>query len=890
MKYFVICHTHWDREWFAPFSFTRSLLPGFFEKLFEILEEDSSYCFVCDGQTLMLEDLQAEVGSDRSRFFLERLKRFSDRVDIGPYYGQIDWRIAEESAIRNIEVGLKKAKSYVENPMKVGWLLDNFGFSSQVPQIHRFFGIDTLFLWRGVDFPNGCLPKTEFFWESPDGSRVLAVFALDSYRNLMRICDFPEVAEKRLKMLVERLKPFSPSGILPIFDGYDLDPEPENPAAILDVDVVMPQKFADEARVKNVPRDVLQGEMNSGRLVCVFPGTLSTRQQLKLMNWTCEWALSKIVEPLAALAMLGSGSEMDFEEEWSLVLQNLIHDSISGVSVDEVHREMEERYRQVLESIENKITHLLPRAGRVLPNGVVVFNTNPYTSEGVFFREGRLFWFTAPGGSIAPVDLHSEEVVCENKEAESFQWENEHFSFELANGSMNIVREGTRAELLPLVLVDDGDAYSADLKNPVPMTFDSMYIQWRTTTASSVRARYTSEFADITVDLLFTHRPVLEMKVHLSGKGSGYALAILLKVFSGDRGIVVNMPFDRLKRPEQIIYPEPSSEVLPLLVAARETGANYVFPFKDLAGLRAGKEFFGVLAKGVYSYVSFPGEGIAPVLIRSVEWISKKHVEGRVGDAGPVMYVPGASMKRKISLDLAFYAGSYEFLDIWANAYLNPPMLFNVRGSGGSGLSFYRGNNVVFSTMKPFEGKILCRFYNPHEESGWLEFSDQVLEVKEMTSYDELNVVGKMVQVPPKTVKSFLLTFKPVDTHGVSDVELLYPEISWNVGEEKIEADPRVLKEMHHHAVELEAEGRRFLQLVDGKEGIEKYKLLFEAYKRLREALELRLSIAQNEGAKREECMKIARELNEMRVKRRSIELMLSVFKQNGGGGIGSSS
>ena len=34
--------------------------------------------------------------------------------------------------------------------MKTGWMVDTFGHISQSPQIHRLFGIDSVFVWRGV--------------------------------------------------------------------------------------------------------------------------------------------------------------------------------------------------------------------------------------------------------------------------------------------------------------------------------------------------------------------------------------------------------------------------------------------------------------------------------------------------------------------------------------------------------------------------------------------------------------------------------------------------------------------------------------------------------------------------------------------------------------------
>jgi len=890
LKHIVICHTHWDREWFAPVSFTRSLLPNFFEKLFELLGEDPDYEFVFDGQTLMLDDLTEALGSEEeTRCFMDKLSEFSARLGVGPYYGQIDWRIAEEAAFRNIELGLEKARYLVGRPMKVGWLLDNFGFSSQVPQIHNFFGIDTVFLWRGVDFPEGQIPQTEFLWKSPDGSHLLAIFALDSYRNLMRVCDFPEVAQQRLEMVKRRLESFSPSKVLPLFDGYDLDPEPENPGRLLEVETKLPEAFASLVRQFKPPRVVLEGELNSGRLVCVFPGTLSTRQHLKVMNWTCEWAITKVLEPISALAALVSNHPVEFKEEWELVLQNLIHDSMCGVSVDEVHREMERRYTWVLNSLREKLKTLSLQAGCIMSEGITAFNTNPYKSEVSFLEGDTLCTFVAPAGSIAPVKLEREEIIEKHEELDFFSWNNDYFVFKICGGILKIERNGREVELTPTIFRDNGDTYSAALKEELPLKHVRTELRWQTDKAASLYLEYESDYVDLHVDLLFTRRPIVEIKAHISGRKSGYALVFGMKTDMCDMEIVAGMPFDRVKRPEETVYSEPPEQVRPLLVAAREVGANRIFPFKDLIGLHEGREFFGFFAKGVYSYLSLPKEGIAPILLRSVEWLSKKSVEGRIGDAGPVMYVPEARMERDLTLNLALYLGPCTSLDQWAGVYLNPPILFEVdkakrRENTEQRLCLYKGENVVFSAMIPLSDGIFCRFYNPNSESGKLEFSEDISDVWEVTPEGFEKKVGKRtVEVPAKKIKAFKLILTAVKGERPKNVKVLYPFIFWDIGKDRAVPDPNIMEEMREQMARLEREGMDLLRLGQTKNGLERYEVLFKAYKRLREALELKLSIAQNEGKSKEERMEIAKKLNEMRVKRRSIELMLSAFQQDGG-------
>jgi mannosylglycerate hydrolase len=208
----IISHTHWDREWFLNSPFVNEWLVEFFSSLFAMLEKELEYRFVLDGQTLMIEDYLNEVkrrGQDRDAC-LSRLRRYvrEGRLLVGPYYLQPDWQLVSgESLIRNLQIG-RRIACRLGGCLQVGWLLDNFGQISQAVQIHSAFGMKGLFLWRGVEM-NPEEVRSEFLWESPDGSILPAVYLLDSYRNAMRLSEHPDLFAERVRSEVEKLKPFS---------------------------------------------------------------------------------------------------------------------------------------------------------------------------------------------------------------------------------------------------------------------------------------------------------------------------------------------------------------------------------------------------------------------------------------------------------------------------------------------------------------------------------------------------------------------------------------------------------------------------------------------------------------------------------------------------------
>ncbi|MFN3283611.1 MAG: alpha-mannosidase, partial [Pseudothermotoga sp.] len=326
---YVVCHTHWDREWFAPSSVTNEWLKELFKRLFDLVEKNKEYTYVLDGQTLILEDLLSEAPE-----FERKVRNYvkSGNLIIGPFYAQIDFRISPESAIvKNLQIG-EQDMSRFDAHTQAAWMVDNFGFISQLPQLLKRHGIEGAFLWRGVNFDK---PVTEFFWKSSDGSQIRCIFLIGGYRNFYGIFSTKDLAEKRLQNESIKLTSFSLSGYLLLLDGYDLDTNPEDPTELLIEKIALstPEDFLSKVFSKSVDFPLLKGEMISGKYACVFPGTLSTRVYLKRQAYI----VGKLLRYLEFLSFL-NGKRID--DLYRCYLKTLVHDNICGVGIDQVHKRM----------------------------------------------------------------------------------------------------------------------------------------------------------------------------------------------------------------------------------------------------------------------------------------------------------------------------------------------------------------------------------------------------------------------------------------------------------------------------------------------------------------------------------------------------------------------
>ena len=99
-------HTHWDREWFERADTAKPLLIGLFENLYRTVEKDPTYYSSrrTNGHPSGLPVPTPRIEKNAVR----RLKACAKNLS-WVLYGQIDWRIAEESAIAVLK-GIRQAK------------------------------------------------------------------------------------------------------------------------------------------------------------------------------------------------------------------------------------------------------------------------------------------------------------------------------------------------------------------------------------------------------------------------------------------------------------------------------------------------------------------------------------------------------------------------------------------------------------------------------------------------------------------------------------------------------------------------------------------------------------------------------------------------------------
>jgi len=273
-----------------------------------------------------------------------------------------------DSWVRHLLYGKRYFREKLGRDVKIGWNPDSFGYNANMPQLYRNAGIDAFITqkigWNAVTV----FPHRVFWWEAPDGSRVLSYFPFDYVSEL----DDPF-------RLVDWLRQFEANTgfreMLVLFGVGDHGGGPSlemlaraDRLATLDVFPSIAYGTAAQYLERLRKEDLSRIPVWKDELYLEYhEGTFTTQAKMKELNRRSEVLLTG-AERFSALAGL-AGAAYDgkaFEEAWRNVLFNQFHDILPGSSIREVYVDAPERDAAAAEIG----THLLDTALERIAAGV----------------------------------------------------------------------------------------------------------------------------------------------------------------------------------------------------------------------------------------------------------------------------------------------------------------------------------------------------------------------------------------------------------------------------------------------------------------------------------------------------------------------------------------
>ncbi|MGL4948306.1 MAG: hypothetical protein ACRC42_02875 [Mycoplasma sp.] len=199
MKFIIVPHTHWDREWYFTNSVSDSLLKFNLNNLLSC--DDLADKYYLDGQVSLLEDYLSTATAKNKQKIIELIQQ--KKIVVGPFYSQPDvFNSLGETTIRNIEI----AKKYLEdnnlpnNP--VFYCPDTFGFGFNLPQIMDHLNFKYFVFWRGLGHNEA--NNDLYNWVGPNHSKIKSYRLKYGYWTFSSI--FPWMTLNEDNLIVEAKK------------------------------------------------------------------------------------------------------------------------------------------------------------------------------------------------------------------------------------------------------------------------------------------------------------------------------------------------------------------------------------------------------------------------------------------------------------------------------------------------------------------------------------------------------------------------------------------------------------------------------------------------------------------------------------------------------------
>ncbi len=408
-------NSHIDAAWLWPWTETVDVVKRTFGTALQLMYEYPQYTYTQSAK--QYNEWLAEKYPDMNAEIAQRIKEGRWEV-VGGMWVEPDLNMPDgESLVRQLLVGKRWYKEHYGVDVRIGWNPDSFGYTWQLPQIYKKSGVDYFVTQKMTWNDTNQLPFKLFWWESPDGSKVLAYFPHDyANDNLNPVRLSADLAAARTRS----------TGMTDMMDLYGIGDHGGGPTrAILDQGVhwatpSMPPKvipnmqfgtaqtwfstvekqIAPESKVWNYqsiakgytapPAPPMAGQMSiptwKSELYFEYHRGVFTTQANHKRNMRDAEVEVLDAEKWSSLAWLDGkeypGSELT--EDWKKVLFNQFHDLGAGSGIGVIYKDAQKDYDVVrwstneidanaLSGMVEKINTLAGKRGAEDP-AIVVFN------------------------------------------------------------------------------------------------------------------------------------------------------------------------------------------------------------------------------------------------------------------------------------------------------------------------------------------------------------------------------------------------------------------------------------------------------------------------------------------------------------------------------------
>jgi alpha-mannosidase len=170
-------NAHIDAAWLWPWTETVDVVKRTFSTALQLMDEYPDYTYTQSAAAYY--QWMADKYPDINAEIKKRIQEGRWEV-VGGMWVEPDLNMPSgESLVRQILVAKRWFKQEYGVDVRIGWNPDSFGYNWQLPQIYKKSGIDYFVTQKMTWNDTNQLPFKLFWWESPDGSKVLTYFPHD---------------------------------------------------------------------------------------------------------------------------------------------------------------------------------------------------------------------------------------------------------------------------------------------------------------------------------------------------------------------------------------------------------------------------------------------------------------------------------------------------------------------------------------------------------------------------------------------------------------------------------------------------------------------------------------------------------------------------------------
>ena len=175
-------NSHIDAAWLWPWTETVQVVHNTFSTALQLMNEYPKYTFtqsaaaysewMCQKYPAICQEIQDRVKQGRWEL-------------VGGMWVEPDLNMpGGESLVRQLLIGKRYFREKFGADVRIGWNPDSFGYNWQLPQIYKKSGVDYFVTQKMAWNDTNPLPFKLFWWQSPDGSKVLSYFPHDYARGI----------------------------------------------------------------------------------------------------------------------------------------------------------------------------------------------------------------------------------------------------------------------------------------------------------------------------------------------------------------------------------------------------------------------------------------------------------------------------------------------------------------------------------------------------------------------------------------------------------------------------------------------------------------------------------------------------------------------------------